>query len=279
MDDGQYEHLISSEQKVLLTETNLSKIGKSKWLCPYGVKFMSLAGDIDVEDFKYVKIAIKGCQLGKGDGLKSNPQDECLSDDELSRQVINFLSLSSQPSLRDVDKEPVSYTVNKTYFKFIHPELTQSTNIFYMNSQVYLNDNIYDIFDIHDVTINLLQESGRFDYIQKISKETPVSEREYISLFLRAANERQLYFRDTYDMLTYLGDLGGLIDIVMVVGYLLTTLFASKLLAAAVIGQVYRIQSYMRDESQYYTPNELYQLTSEESSQPAYRRLSLPQES
>ena len=68
-----------------------------------------------------------------------------------------------------------------------------------------------------------------------------MSEREYISLFLRAANERQLYFRDTYDMLTYLGDLGGLIDIVMVVGYLLTTLFASKLLAAAVIGQVYRI--------------------------------------
>ena len=59
----------------------------------------------------------------------------------------------------------MSYTVNKTYFKFIHPELTQSTNIFYMNSQVYLNDNIYDIFDIHDVTINLLQESGRFDYI------------------------------------------------------------------------------------------------------------------
>lgn len=163
----------------------------------------------------------------------------------------------------------MSFPVNKTFFKFIHPELNQSTNVFYMKSQISLNDNIFDIFEQNDVTIDLFQESGRFDYIEKISQNEPVSDREYVTLFLRAASERQLYFRKSYDMLTYLGDLGGLIDVVMVFGYLLTTLFASKLFAAAVIGQVYHIQNYMRDESQYYTPSELYLLTSEESSNSA----------
>lgn len=62
----------------------MDKINKKKWLCPFGIESLMLEGNIDSEEFRYVKLAIKGCKLG----------NECLNDDELSRQAINFLSLN-----------------------------------------------------------------------------------------------------------------------------------------------------------------------------------------
>ena len=64
-------------------------------------------------------------------------------------------------------------------------------------------------------------------------------------------------------MLTYLGDLGGLIDFVLLMGWLITTVFAGKLFEAALIGASYKIQSYTRDFSQYYKTREINKISSE----------------
>ena len=69
----------------------------------------------------------------------------------------------------------------------------------------------------------------------------PLEEREYLSIFFRADNENKLYKRIGYDILTYLGDLGGILDVVVVAGHVCTTIFASRLFQAALIGQAYRI--------------------------------------
>ena len=69
----------------------------------------------------------------------------------------------------------------------------------------------------------------------------PTSEREYLGIFFRADNAHSVYKRVGYDVLTYLGDLGGMIDIVVVIGALFTGLFASRLFRAALISQAYRV--------------------------------------
>ena len=47
---------------------------------------------------------------------------------------------------------------------------------------------------------------------------------------------------EVYDLLTYLGDLGGLFDIAFFIGKLLTMSITAKFFNAALISQAYRIQ-------------------------------------
>ena len=53
-------------------------------------------------------------------------------------------------------------------------------------------------------------------------------------------------------MIDYLGDLGGLIDIIYIIGGLLTLFLTRNALQAALITDSYQIQKYNHDESEYY---------------------------
>ena len=132
-----------------------------------------------------------------------------------------------------------------------------------MLSEINLADNIYDIFETDETIENLFETSKMVDYFERMPSTMPVSEREYMGIFFRADNERRLYKREGYDVLTYLGDLGGLLDVVLVLGFLFTSFFASRLFKAALIGQVYRIQRYNKDFSQFYETKEVGKLTTE----------------
>jgi len=48
-------------------------------------------------------------------------------------------------------------------------------------------------------------------------------------------------------MLTYMGDLGGLFDVLLLLGWAGTALFGGKLFRASLIGQAYHVQSYNKD--------------------------------
>ena len=110
-----------------------------------------------------------------------------------------------------------------------------------MKNEMLLNDNIYDIYGLDSRSENLFEISRMVDYTQRISDTTPVADREYLSLFFRAENQSRLYRRVGDDVLTYLGDLGGLLDFVLLLGFLSSSCFASKLFSAALISQVYRV--------------------------------------
>ena len=57
-----------------------------------------------------------------------------------------------------------------------------------------------------------------------------------MSIYLRSYNEQRFYKREGYSALDYLGDLGGLLDVLLIVGGLFTAIFAKKLFKAALIG-------------------------------------------
>ena len=141
----------------------------------------------------------------------------------------------------------VTYQADVTYFKFIDPKVTQNTNMFYMRSRVRLQDNSFDIFDLYQEEFDIFEQAGRYDYTQRMPQAIDVAEREYLSIFFRADNELRLYKRARDDIVTYMGDLGGLLDVLVVLGYTLTGIFASKIFKAALIGSAYRIQSYTKE--------------------------------
>ena len=104
-----------------------------------------------------------------------------------------------------------------------------------------MQDNIFDIFEVDMKKFDFYETFKREDYHERVEKNTEVAEREYISIFLRADSEKRMYTRVSYDILTYLGDLGGLLDLVLVVGSLCSSFFTRRLFTAALIRQAYRI--------------------------------------
>ena len=93
----------------------------------------------------------------------------------------------------------------------------------------------------------------------------PLAEREYLNIYFRADNDFRIYKREGYDLLGYLGDLGGFLDVLLVFGHLMTYLIAGKLFKAALMGRAYRLQSYSRDFSPYYKTSKPMQLTPDHS--------------
>ena len=98
-----------------------------------------------------------------------------------------------------------------------------------------MKDNIFDLFDTSEIEVYLFQEAARIDYYERIDAEEETKDRKYLTLFLRADNEKRLYKREGYDVLTYLGDLGGLADVLLIAGSILTGLFSAKMFQVALI--------------------------------------------
>ena len=61
-----------------------------------------------------------------------------------------------------------------------------------------------------------------------------------------------LYVREDYSLLVYLGDIGGLLDVVLVLGWVLSHKVVLRLLHGALVGKVYRLQHYLKDMTPYY---------------------------
>ena len=68
-----------------------------------------------------------------------------------------------------------------------------------------------------------------------MTDSTPMSDRSYFKFYLRAESVQSYYKREEYDLLQYFGDLGGLLEIVMVVGWYLSFAMVSRLFQAALV--------------------------------------------
>ena len=63
---------------------------------------------------------------------------------------------------------------------------------------------------------------------------------------------RYIYKKVNYDILTFVGDVGGLIDFVLLMGWAFTTALASRMHDAEMVRDAYRWQRYHEDSTPYY---------------------------
>ena len=92
-----------------------------------------------------------------------------------------------------------------------------------------------------------------------------MKDREYFALYLRTGVEKRHYSQEKYSFLEYLGDLGGLFDVLFLFGLGVTGFLSSKIFVAALINKVYKVQDYYKDFTQYYQTQYNMMITSEES--------------
>ena len=87
--------------------------------------------------------------------------------------------------------------------------------------------NIFDIYDQDEKQVPLFEPKQRIDYYKPITSDSPVADRTYIAIYFRAESAKNFYTREGYDILTFLGDLGGLFDIIFLLGASMSSIFAS----------------------------------------------------
>ena len=99
-----------------------------------------------------------------------------------------------------------------------------------------------------------------------MTSDVPLKDRDYFKLYLRADVIKNNYKTEEYDLMQYFGDLGGLLEIVIVIGWYLSFALVSRLFKAALVERTYRYQQYKPDSTQYYETRIAGQVTPEESS-------------
>ena len=85
-----------------------------------------------------------------------------------------------------------------------------------------------------------------------MGSDVPLSERRYFKFYLRADQIKNNYKREEYDLLQYFGDIGGLLEIVTLVGWYMSFALVSRLFQAALVEGTYRKQEYSPGNTQYY---------------------------
>lgn len=77
-------------------------------------------------------------------------------------------------------------------------------------------------------------------------------ERSESSVYFRQATSYREYGSDPYNILDFLGDLGGLLDIILVFGLLLTFSHVKNAFVRSLLRDAYQVQSYTKNTSEFY---------------------------
>ena len=71
-------------------------------------------------------------------------------------------------------------------------------------------------------------------------------------MYIRASTKRRIYQREPYKILDLMGDLGGLLEIGLAIGKLLTFSFVQDAFYRSILGQTYQVQNYAENKSEFY---------------------------
>lgn len=90
------------------------------------------------------------------------------------------------------------------------------------------------------------EESGHDDY------DPSVDDVELSTIYFRSASKKRRYSMDNYKFITLLGDLGGILDLFMAFGTLITIGLVKRAFDSSLLGEAYQVQGYLEDKSEFY---------------------------
>jgi len=199
-------------------------------VCPDVDKIMA-RGEFYSPDFQYVSIHASGCNLGA----------QCRPEEDIYNYNLEPLFMNSYVDLNELDTtEMIKYETEAKYFMALDPLVSKTSDIFFMKSLIDLDDSIFKLF-FGEETFTILEQINNYNYFRGIAPTTKRADKWYGSYYLRIDGNQRAYSRETYSMLEYLSDIGGIADILAILGTALCAPFLSKMLTGALIKSVYYI--------------------------------------
>ena len=111
-----------------------------KFLCPIGLEKLSLHGSFSSGDFEYFKIQILGCQA-----------EPCKPKEEIAKKRISFAMIKTSTNTFAKNYEDlVEYSTDVTHDYFLDPTHGQTINMYFIESQMGIKDNQWDLLDVYE---------------------------------------------------------------------------------------------------------------------------------
>ena len=107
----------------------------------------------------------------------------------------------------------IGYSHDSSVLMVIDTRQIKKTNILLTQSKVVLDDSPWKMFSVFEKEFNIFEQKRVISYdIPDWQKKegVPLKNREYASIYLRSEDSTRVYTRRTYDLLGFLGDIGGL---------------------------------------------------------------------
>ncbi|CDW80946.1 UNKNOWN [Stylonychia lemnae] len=128
---------------------------------------------------------------------------------------------------------PVKYFIDDTIFFPIMPSLGKQSFIYVRQSFTNLNDEFFSFESGMNKSLYSIQRQ------KDVIMETSYRGITYVSVQVRLDSYQDTYNRQIYGLMDLLGDVGGVQTIFIVVGSLLTGMFAERLLYGKMMNQIY----------------------------------------
>ena len=110
-------------------------------------------------------------------------------------------------------------------------------------SEVYFEDK-WAVFEDGSAGRYFVEFEAATPIVKSLEPVEPGEIKIYSKAFFRAASKRRVYELDQYKVLSLLGDLGGLLDIIMAIGVLITIGYVKRQFSRSLLGDAYQVQSY-----------------------------------
>ena len=120
--------------------------------------------------------------------------------------------------------------------------------MFFKKSEVVFDDSAFKLFQ-SEKQAHIFEFDNRYQYDEINLDERPES---YFKLYLRSDPTQVVYHRSVGSMLEFLGDMGGLIEIVFLFMGGIIFLIIDRNFKAELIRDTYKVQKYSRDQSEFY---------------------------
>ena len=108
-----------------------------------------------------------------------------------------------------------------------------------------LEDSLFQFFgllnDLQSEEVTFLEQKKMLRINERILPEIPLKDRVYISIYLRSDSIYRVHKRSAETLMDYLGDVGGVLEIITLIGFFMITPFIERSLKSDMINEVYQV--------------------------------------
>ncbi|CDW84258.1 UNKNOWN [Stylonychia lemnae] len=198
-----------------------------------------LNGDFYSFNFTYIEIKLNRCF-----NRSSSPiicQDPQVIKDFFTPLQFSVPYVNTFFDFNDYDQQ-VKYFIDDSLFWELDTNIINKVNFYVQKNEASLQDDFLQLGQSNDY--DFYGVSNQRTYQDNYSD----NDGYYAAVYLRIDNRYDIFERQIYSVLPYLGDVGGLEQSIFLLGMLFISFFTKRIFNASILKRIYQVKNYHQDE-------------------------------
>ena len=230
-------------------DSNKDQNATNAFICPSSIaEPMVTQGSYYDEHFSYIQVRIVGCK----------------EEGEASFKCADKYAVKNQKSLRIyMPESSISYQGTETEHALkwtlidypvlqIDQNMARKQNIYISKSNVYF-ENKWSLVELNSLGDSFAEITPGQSWIEPFDVENPI----FSTVYFRSNSKMRVYSLEPYKVLDLMGDMGGLLEIGLACGLLLTFFYVKEAFERSIMGDTYQVQKYSDNTSELYYSNRI----------------------